>query len=102
MEQLLKLFGNSDQLLIAISVALILLGGVTPKKFVGFEVDWTAAKSAFVLLLGLCLLGFSAWHLLYGTEKGVTTANDNGRPASNQRKGTDRDAGVPARPGVGD
>lgn len=91
MDQILKLFTNSDQVLIAVAIALILLGIITPKKFVGFEVDWTAAKSASVLFIGMCLLGFSLWHTF------------NHEPArSAATPSFDRDANVPARnPGPG-
>jgi protein-S-isoprenylcysteine O-methyltransferase Ste14 len=63
-EQFLKLVSSPDQLIFVAAILLILLGIITPKKFLGIEVDWTPVKSACVLIIGLAILGYFVWHRL--------------------------------------
>lgn len=56
-----------DYLLFALGLCLVLLGLFTPKKFVGFEVDWSAATSTTAVLVGAACIVFSYpqtrfWH----------------------------------------
>jgi hypothetical protein len=79
MDQFFKLFSSVDQLLIIASVILILIGLVTPKRFLGIEVDWNPAKSAAVVIIGVLLLGFSVGHIFWWHPQGYDPSSDLGR-----------------------
>lgn len=76
MDQFWRVFSNADQLLIFGSVILILLGIVAPKRFIGIEVDWTPAKSALILIIGLGLLGFSVCRVFWWSPQKDNGADD--------------------------
>lgn len=62
-----------EKFLLVLGVLLILLGVLSPTKFLGVEVAWTPLKSVCVLVLGVVMLGLSFPQLrLYALPERIT------------------------------
>jgi hypothetical protein len=59
MDKVLSFIGDADHLAFYFGIALALIGALTPKKFVGFEIDWSSARSGFAVSIGIAFIAFS-------------------------------------------
>jgi hypothetical protein len=71
-EKLIPLIPDLDTLCMVFGIGLALIGAVGPKKFFGFEMDWTPATSGFVAIVGVAFVIFSFPQLRFWQSNTVT------------------------------